>query len=73
MITVTRNVEELHKCYFGGSPGTPPPVAKPPVSATAAASLNNQKKIKKTGYQDTLLTGPGGVQAQTSSKTILGG
>ena len=72
MITVTKNIEDSIKCYFGGSPGTPPPVAKPPAPSTAATNLEGQKK-RRPGNQGTLLTGPGGVQNQTSSKTILGG
>jgi len=72
MIVVAKNIENLLKCHFGGSPGTPPPVAKPPSPTQAATNVNDQKR-KKTGFQSTLLSGPGGVTNQTTSKTILGG
>lgn len=71
MITVTKNIEDLLKCYFGGSPGTPPPVAKPPLPTQAATNVNMPKK--KSGYSSTLLSGPGGVTNQTTGKSILGG
>ena len=72
MITVTKNIEDLLKCHFGGSPGTPPPVAKPPSPTQAATNVNDPRK-KKAGFQSTLLSGPGGVTNQTTGKSLLGG
>lgn len=60
--------------FFGGKPGTPPPVPAPPSPTDAAQSVNNQMQAKKRkGYSSTFLSGPGGVQEQPTVKTLLGG
>ena len=67
-------------CFGGGSPGTPPPVPKPPALPDANAATANQPApgsrqsgAARAGYGSTLLTGGQGVQNQTSQKkTLLG-
>lgn len=62
------------RCYFGGHPQSPPPVPKPPAPSQAAQAIDLYGRPKRpAGFQSTLLSGPGGVQNQTSQKTLLGG